>query len=130
MVWTCFSPPLIRCLSALVHHGLSLTSATCLDVGCNVGLFTLEVVRHFPLASMLGSELDPRLVGRAKGNLKKYKEYAEKKIAPSRIEIEKEEKDEGSEKEEKMEKSLKRSRLEFEASSDQDEERREVRRRI
>ncbi len=37
----------------------------CLDIGCNEGMITLALASHFGTASMLGVDIDRRLIGRA-----------------------------------------------------------------
>ena len=37
----------------------------CLDIGCNEGMITLALASHFGSASMLGVDIDRKLIGRA-----------------------------------------------------------------
>jgi len=42
----------------------------CLDIGCNTGVFTLDIAKHFNMASLLGIDLDKKLIQQAKLNLR------------------------------------------------------------
>lgn len=46
--------------------------AKCLDVGCNAGIFTLDLAVLFDIGSILGVDIDQKLITKAKGNLVKY----------------------------------------------------------
>lgn len=43
--------------------------AKCLDVGCNAGIFTLDLALLFDVESILGVDIDHKLINKAKGNL-------------------------------------------------------------
>jgi len=43
-----------------------------LDVGCNVGLMTIAIAKFFNPKSIVGVDIDKKLVGIARGKLKKY----------------------------------------------------------
>jgi len=43
---------------------------SCLDIGCNTGIFTLDLALQFDMASLLGIDLDKKLVQQAKLNLR------------------------------------------------------------
>jgi 7SK snRNA methylphosphate capping enzyme len=64
------------------YHGLDprlevldpswFSGAKCLDVGCNAGIFTLDLAVLFDIESVLGIDIDNKLINKAKGNLTKY----------------------------------------------------------
>jgi 7SK snRNA methylphosphate capping enzyme len=42
---------------------------SCLDIGCNTGVMTIEIARQFRPVQMLGIDIDPSLIGKARENL-------------------------------------------------------------
>jgi 7SK snRNA methylphosphate capping enzyme len=42
----------------------------CLDIGCNEGFITISMAQKFACRSILGIDIDDRLIGRARQNLK------------------------------------------------------------
>eukprot|EP01127_Copromyxa_protea_P017453 TRINITY_DN5309_c0_g1_i1.p1 TRINITY_DN5309_c0_g1~~TRINITY_DN5309_c0_g1_i1.p1 ORF type:complete len:376 (+),score=108.30 TRINITY_DN5309_c0_g1_i1:107-1234(+) len=48
------------------------TKAKCLDVGCNAGIFTLDLAVVFDIQSIHGVDIDHRLINKARGNFTKY----------------------------------------------------------
>ena len=47
-----------------------------LDVGCNIGCVTMAVASHFDLKSIVGVDIDPKLIETARRNLKRYQSCA------------------------------------------------------
>ncbi|CAK0784799.1 hypothetical protein CVIRNUC_008003 [Coccomyxa viridis] len=53
----------------------------CLDIGCNEGMITLALASHFGTASMLGVDIDRRLIGRASSHLAEQRSQASAELA-------------------------------------------------
>lgn len=62
--------PRIGVLSADLFNGKK-----CLDVGCNSGLFTLDLVVTFDIVSMKGIDIDASLIEKANKNQEKYETF-------------------------------------------------------
>jgi 7SK snRNA methylphosphate capping enzyme len=53
-------------------------SKKCLDIGCNSGHLTLEIARTFAPSSILGVDIDAKLIEKAKQGLEGYNSKARK----------------------------------------------------
>lgn len=58
------------------HHELFLDKDV-LDIGCNIGHVTLSVARDFGAKSVIGIDIDEKLIGIARKNIKHYVKSSE-----------------------------------------------------
>lgn len=59
-------------LRVFSHHSYLFESKDILDIGCNIGHVTLSVARDFGAKSILGIDIDPKLISIARKNVKHY----------------------------------------------------------
>ncbi|CAG9862614.1 unnamed protein product [Phyllotreta striolata] len=64
------------------HHPYLFENKDILDIGCNIGHVTLSVARDFGAKSIVGIDIDPKLISIARKNVKHYVKKEEATVSP------------------------------------------------
>ncbi|XP_076265365.1 7SK snRNA methylphosphate capping enzyme-like isoform X2 [Rhynchophorus ferrugineus] len=70
-------------LKVFANHPYIFENKDILDIGCNIGHITLSIAREFNARSVTGIDIDPKLIGIARKNIK---HYVKTENSPSRLE--------------------------------------------